>query len=103
MHGLRKFPAHLWWLAALYCTASLLHFTHNAEYIAFYPNMPAWITRDTVYLAWLAITAVGAVALVFAFAGWRIAAASHSPCTAASGSTGWATTRSRCVRSTRLR
>jgi len=68
-------PAHIWWLTLLYCAASLLHFTHNAEYIAFYPNMPAWLTRDTVYLAWLAVTSVGAVAAAFAFAGWRVAAA----------------------------
>lgn len=51
---------------AVYTIASLMHFVHNAEYIAFYPNMPFWITRETVYWAWLAIAAVGAVGLVLA-------------------------------------
>jgi hypothetical protein len=55
----RGFPIHLWALAALYCLASLVHFTHNAEYIAFYPNMPGWLTRETVYLAWLVVFAIG--------------------------------------------
>ena len=53
-------------LAAVYFTASLAHFGHNAEYIAFYPGMPGWLTREKVYLAWLAVTSVGVVAFVFA-------------------------------------
>lgn len=52
-------PKYGWALLAIYFLANLAHFTSNAEYIAFYPNMPAWITRETVYLAWLAITSVG--------------------------------------------
>src|SRR5579885_3485814 len=44
--------AHIWFLTAVYFVASLAHFIHNAKYIAFYPNMPAWLTRDTVYLEW---------------------------------------------------
>ena len=56
-------PKHIWALVVLYFLASAAHFVHNAEYIAFYPGMPASITRETVYLAWLAITAVGALAL----------------------------------------
>jgi hypothetical protein len=51
-------------LAVAYFVASLAHFTHNAEYIAFYPGMPAWLTRETVYLAWIGVTSVGLVALV---------------------------------------
>jgi len=51
-------------LAAAYFVASLAHFTHNAEYIAFYPGMPAWLTRETVYLAWIGVTSVGLAALV---------------------------------------
>jgi hypothetical protein len=43
----------------LYLAASLLHFTHNAEHVRAYPNLPAWISRDSVYLVWLGITAVG--------------------------------------------
>jgi hypothetical protein len=68
-------PRHIWVLVALYCLASLIHFSHNAEYIAFYPNMPAGLTREKVYLAWLAITGVGAVGIGLSFLGWRIAAA----------------------------
>jgi hypothetical protein len=68
------FPRPLLWLAALYFLASLMHFTHNAEYIALYPNMPIWLSREHVYLAWLAVTAVGgASALMWAF-GWRAVA-----------------------------
>jgi hypothetical protein len=49
---------------AIYFLATLTHFTHNAEFIAFYPNMPPSLTRETVYLAWLAITGIGVAALV---------------------------------------
>ena len=56
-------PTHLWWLVCAYSLASLVHFVHNAEYIAFYPNMPSWIGRETVYWAWLAIVAVGVAGL----------------------------------------
>lgn len=54
-------PAGFWALAALYTVASLAHFAHNAEYIAFYPGMPSWLTREKVYLAWLAVASVGAL------------------------------------------
>lgn len=37
--------------------------------------MPAWLTREQVYTIWLAITSVGALALVLNWAGRRIAAA----------------------------
>jgi len=49
---------------ATYFATSFAHFTHNAEYIAFYPAMPAWLTREHVYLAWLAVTGVGVLALL---------------------------------------
>jgi hypothetical protein len=45
----------------LYLAASLIHFTHNAEFVQIYPNLPAWITRSSVYWVWLAISAVGLV------------------------------------------
>ena len=64
-------PKHLWLLLALYAIASLMHFVHNAEFIAFYPNMPQWITRHTVYEAWLVITSVGVLALLSYALGWR--------------------------------
>lgn len=69
------FPKHLWALLALYFFASLLHFTHNAEYIAYYPNMPGWITREKVYLVWLAITSAGVAGILLSRIGWRLAGA----------------------------
>jgi hypothetical protein len=65
----------VWPLLALYGVASLVHFSHNAEYIAFYPNMPSWLTREKVYLAWLAITGVGIIGAMLVAAGWRTTAA----------------------------
>jgi hypothetical protein len=56
----------------LYMAASLLHFSHNAEYLGDYPNLPDWLTRGGVYLAWGAQTAVGLLGyLLFRF-GWRL-------------------------------
>lgn len=65
-----RLPGHLRVLLALYFVASLAHFVHNAEFIAFYPNMPAWITPDRVYLAWLGVSAVGAAGIVVCRFGW---------------------------------
>ena len=48
-------------LLLAYGVASLVHFTHNAEYLAEYPNLPRTWTRAGVYLAWLGMTAVGIV------------------------------------------
>jgi hypothetical protein len=53
--GRRLLPAML----ALYTLASLIHFVHNAEYLAYYPNMPSWITGPQVYATWAAIAMVG--------------------------------------------
>ena len=64
-------PTHLWVLAVLYFAASLAHFTHNAEFIAFYPNLPKGLTREHVYLVWLAITSLGAGGLLLARRGVR--------------------------------
>lgn len=72
---LAQLPKHLWFLLALYCCASFVHFAHNAEYIAFYPNMPLWITRENVYWVWLTITAVGIAAIAASSLGWRVVAA----------------------------
>jgi hypothetical protein len=49
------------WLLALYAGASLVHFTHNAEYLAQYPNLPASWTRADVYYAWGCVTMIGLV------------------------------------------
>jgi hypothetical protein len=51
-------------LTALYFATSLGHFSHNAEFICEYPNLPASITRASVYACWLAITSVGMAGLV---------------------------------------
>jgi hypothetical protein len=58
-------------LAGVYFIATLAHFVHNAEYIAFYPGMPDWLTREKVYLAWLGVTSLGFAAFVLARFGLR--------------------------------
>jgi hypothetical protein len=70
-----RLPKHVWILVALYFLASLTHFIHNAEYIAFYPNMPGWITRAQVYLVWLAITSAGVIGIALLGLRLEIAAA----------------------------
>jgi len=60
-------------LLLLYVAASLLHFVHNAEYLGDYPNLPAWLGRADVYLAWLALAAVGAAGWVLYRIGRRLA------------------------------
>jgi len=68
----RKYlPVHIWLLLSVYFVASLAHFIHNAEYIAFYPNMPAWITRNTVYVAWLVVTSFGVAGLIAVRFRWQ--------------------------------
>ena len=63
----------LLWLMTLYCAASLLHFAHNAEYLADYPNLPAWLTRSQVYIAWFGVTAIGALGYLVRRAGHELA------------------------------
>jgi hypothetical protein len=60
-------------LLLLHLAASLLHFAHNAEYLADYPNLPAWLDRADVYLAWLGLAGVGAAGWVLHRMGWRLA------------------------------
>jgi hypothetical protein len=48
-------------LTAAYFLTSLGHFSHNAEFICEYPNLPAWLTRTQIYATWAAITSVGAL------------------------------------------
>jgi hypothetical protein len=45
----------------IYGAASLAHFTHNAVYLEFYPNMPTWLTPLGVLTSWLVIAGNGAV------------------------------------------
>jgi len=54
-------------LLLLYGVASLIHFTHNAEFLGEYPNMPDWLSRPEVYLAWSAQSAIGVCGYVL----WR--------------------------------
>ena len=46
-------------LILLYGAASLTHFTHNAEFLRDYPNMPSWISRAEIYIAWIIVAAIG--------------------------------------------
>jgi uncharacterized membrane protein len=52
-------PRALVVLLLLYALMSLVHFAHNAEYLGVYPNLPPWLTRTDVYLAWGALTLLG--------------------------------------------
>jgi hypothetical protein len=49
------------WVLILYVAATLLHFAHNAEYLARYPNLPVSWSRADVYVAWCCITTLGVV------------------------------------------
>src|SRR5262245_62177073 len=51
-------------LVLVHAIASLVHFVHNATFLADYPNMPEWITPGGVYAAWLAEVAIGAAGAV---------------------------------------
>lgn len=64
-------PKPVWAMLAVYFVASLTHFTHNAEFIAYYPNMPGWLSREDVYLAWLAVTSLGVAGLFVLKRGWH--------------------------------
>jgi hypothetical protein len=46
-------------LCIAYAAASLIHFAHNAAFLADYPSMPDWLSPAKVYAAWLGLTAVG--------------------------------------------
>ena len=66
-------PKLLFILMLVYGTATLIHFAHNAEFLADYPNMPAWLSRTQVYLAWLGLTAIGGLGYVLLRYGYRLA------------------------------
>ena len=52
--GMKYPPRPLLIIGFVYLVASLTHFVHNAEFIDEYPNLPAWLARSDVYLAWAA-------------------------------------------------
>ena len=58
-------------LLLVFGAASLVHFVHNAEFIADYPNLPSTWSRADVYLAWLGMTAIGVVGWLLTRRGWR--------------------------------
>ena len=47
-------------LLSMHAAASLLHFVHNATFLADYPNMPGWISPGGIYAVWLGEAAIGA-------------------------------------------
>lgn len=57
-------PKHIQLLFVVFFIANLTHFAHNAEYIAFYPGLPVWLTREKVYLAWVAGVSIGLLGLL---------------------------------------
>jgi hypothetical protein len=58
---IKRSSASLPWLFALYAAATLLHFAHNAQYLAQYPNLPTSWSRAEVYAAWCCVMALGLV------------------------------------------
>ena len=71
MNTPRPFHTPLEWLLLLYCAASLVHFAHNAEFLADYPNLPAWLSRAQIYAVWLGITAIGVAGYILCRVGRR--------------------------------
>jgi len=51
-------------LVLVHAMASLVHFVHNATFLADYPNMPPWITPGGAYAAWLGEAAIGAAGVI---------------------------------------
>ena len=66
-------PGILLALLLIYGAASLVHFIHNAEFLADYPGMPSSWTGEGVYLVWLAMTLIGVVGWLLASRGFQVA------------------------------
>jgi hypothetical protein len=76
MHRIEPNPASnrvLPTLLSIYAAASLVHFTHNAEFIGDYPNLPRSWARMDVYLAWVAMSAIGLAGWLLLSRGLRLA------------------------------
>jgi hypothetical protein len=67
IHHLKGLPKPLLALTAVYFLTSLGHFSHNAEFICEYPNLPIWLTRAQIYAVWAAITFVGIIGLLLMY------------------------------------
>ena len=70
--SVERAPHGLLWLLLVYGAASLVHFVHNAEYLAYYPNLPSWLSREQIYAVWLGITAIGVVGYALHLTGHRL-------------------------------
>ena len=73
----RADPGRAWvgGLLLLYLAARLLHFAHNAENLADYPNQMRGVAQSApyVYLVWLGLAAVGIGGYALHRSGWRLA------------------------------
>ncbi len=65
-------PKHIQYLLLVFFVANLTHFVHNAEYIAYYPGLPSWLSRENVYLAWVAGASVGLAGLLVYRTKWKV-------------------------------
>jgi len=65
-------PRALLILLLAYGAASFLHYAHNAEFLADYPNMPTWLSRTKVYVAWFGVTAVGVLGYLLVRRGYQL-------------------------------
>lgn len=63
----------LFLLIGLYAAASLIHFVHNAEFLGAYPGLPDSWSPSGVYLAWLAMTAIGGAGALLVYRGRELA------------------------------
>ena len=70
-----QFPKYLWALTAVYGLGTFGHCVHNAEFLAYYPNMPEELTHEMVYLAWMGLTVVGLAIVPFYMLGLGVLAA----------------------------
>lgn len=59
-------------LVLVHVAATLVHFAHNATFLADYPNMPGWISPAGIYGVWLAEAAIGAAGVILLLRGRTI-------------------------------
>lgn len=62
----------LLWFLLLYGAASLVHFSHNAEFLDEYPNLPSWLSRAQIYAVWCGVTAIGVAGYALHRVGYRL-------------------------------
>jgi len=68
----RRIPRALLILLLAYGAASLLHYAHNAEFLADYPNIPTWLSRAKIYVAWFGVTVVGVLGYLLICRGYQL-------------------------------